>query len=78
VTNLLPIEDFVSVSINYPNNGLILLTNGTIINGPLVNSISTSGKKKSNTFNFAFGVFAGMQTAKEIAATIVTSALSIL
>ncbi len=77
-SNLLPIEDFISLIISYPNNNRILLSNGTILNGQLVDSISNVGKKRSNTFNFVFGVFAGAQNATEIAATIATNALSLL
>jgi len=77
-TNLLPIDDFVSAIITYPDKGRILLTNGTILSGPLGDSITTIGRKKSNTYNFVFGVFAGAQSATEIAAGVLTNVLSIL
>jgi hypothetical protein len=77
-SNLLPIDDFISWSINYPDNSKILLSNGTILTGQLLTSISSSGRKKSNTYNFVFGVFAGAQSATEVVATIATNVLSLI
>lgn len=75
--NLLPIGDVTSMVINYPGNGFVTLSNGTIVNGPIVDSIQASGRKKSNVYRFAFGSFAGTQSIRQAIATVASAALEI-
>jgi hypothetical protein len=76
--SILPIEDVTSMSIQYPNNGMVMLTNGTIVKGPLADSIIQTGRKKANTYTFAFGSFAGLQSGLQVAATIGQNLLGLL
>lgn len=76
--SLFPIEDVTSMIITYPNNGRVMLTGGTILKGPLADSILQTGRKKGNTYTFAFGSFAGMQSGLQTALTVGQNLLSLL
>jgi hypothetical protein len=65
-----PFTDLTSAVINYPDGGKIILSNGALISGPLVDGIQSAGRKKGNAYKFVFGTFAGAQTRKEVVATI--------
>lgn len=76
--NLLSLPDVTSMLINYPDGGRVGLTLGTMISGPLADSVSSSGRRKSNVYKFVFGGFAGAQSAKEAITTVAREALSLL
>jgi hypothetical protein len=76
--SLLPIDDVTSMVITYPNNGFVTLSNGSIISGPLVDSIQSSGRKKSNVYTFLFGSFAGTQSLTQTLATVGQTVLGLL
>src|SRR5579872_4775068 len=67
-TSILPFPDVTSVVITYPDGGRVILSNGNITSGPLVDSIQSAGRKKGNAFTFMFGSFAGAQSATELVA----------
>lgn len=72
---LLPLPDITTMIITYPDRGRVILTSGTIIKGPLVDGILSTGRRKSNTYTFVFGSFAGAQSAREIAAGVIQNLL---
>lgn len=76
--NLLPLPDNTSMVVTYPDGGRVILSSGGILSGPLLDSITTAGRKKGNVYHFVFGTFAGAQTVKEVAAGVAQTALSLL
>lgn len=62
--------DSTSMIISYPDGGRVILSNGSILSGPLADSIQASGRKKGNTYKFAFGSFAGAQSFSELISTV--------
>lgn len=73
---LLPVPDVTSMVLSYPK-GKVMLTNGSIIRGPLMDSIGDTSRKNSNTYTFVFGNFAGAQNSLEAAVTIGREILSL-
>ena len=76
--SLAPFQDFVSVVISYPDGGRIALSNGVLFKGTLIDKIEQTGRKKGNSYTFAFGSFAGAQSAKQVVASIAQAALGLL
>lgn len=76
--NFLPLPDITTMIITYPDGGRVILTSGTILKGPLVDSVMSSGRKKSNVYTFVFGTFAGAQNSKELFAGVVQNVLGVL
>lgn len=68
--SILPFPDVTSAIFSYPDGGKVILSNGTILSGPLLDGVLSSGRKKSNLYTFAFGSFAGAQSRKEFISTI--------
>lgn len=75
---ILPLPDITSMVITYPDKGRVILTKGTIVRGPLLDSIVSNGRKKGNTYTFVFGAFAGAQSAGQLVAGIAQGALDII
>jgi hypothetical protein len=75
---ILPLPDITSMVITYPDGGRVILSKGTILRGPLVDSILTNGRKKGNTYTFVFGAFQGAQSAKQLVAGIAQGAMDLL
>jgi hypothetical protein len=67
---LLPLKEFTTMVINYPGNGRVILSAGSIVKGPMADSMLTNGRRKGNTYSFVFGTFAGAQSAKELITTV--------
>lgn len=76
--SILPIDDVTSMSISYPDNGSVMFTGGTILKGPLADSIIQTGRKKSNTYTFVFASFGGFQSGLQTAVTIGQNLLALL
>jgi hypothetical protein len=74
----LPIPDITSMMVRYSDGGIVGFTKGSIISGPLTDTIQSAGRKKSNKYNFVFDVFAGAQSPTEAAVTAIRAALSFL
>jgi hypothetical protein len=75
---LINIPDITSMVIAYPDGGHTMFSNGSIISGPLADSVQSTGRKKGNTYNFVFGSFAGAQSPLELGTTVVRAGLSAL
>lgn len=75
---ILPLPDTTSMIIGYPDGGKVAMSNGTMLSGPLADSLSAQGRKKGNVYHFVFGTFAGAQSAKELVATVAQNIASIL
>lgn len=75
--SLIPLPDITSMVITYPDKGRIVLSKGTILKGPLVDSINTSGRRKGNKYTFVFGAFAGAQSSQQLITGIVQGALEL-
>lgn len=75
---LLPIQDMTSMIITYPDGGRVALSNGTIISGPLVDTVLTNGRKEGNTYKFVFGSITGAQSATQLISGIGQSLLDFL
>lgn len=76
--SILPFPDVTSMVISYPDGGRVILSNGTILTGPLIDNVLSPGRKKGNTFTFAFGSFAGAQNALELVAGVAQAAIGLL
>lgn len=67
---LLPLPDVTSMVVTYPDGGRVILSNGTILRGPMMDSIESTGRRKSNTYTFVFGSITGAQSATQFIAGI--------
>lgn len=63
--SLLPFDDVTSMIITYPNAGRVILSNGTIIRGPALDTVQAVGRRSSNTYTFVFGSNQGFQSTKQ-------------
>ena len=61
--------------ITYPDGGRVAFSNGTIISGPLGDSIEQSGRRKTNRYTFVFASYGGAQSTSQIAKGVVQSIL---
>lgn len=76
--SLIPLPDVTSMIITYPDGGRVALSGGSIVGGPLADSVQATGRKKGNTYTFVFGTFSGAQSAKELVSTVASTLLSFL
>lgn len=76
--SILPFVDMTSAIVTYPDGGRAMVSSGSIISGPLIDGVQSSGRKKGNSYTFLFGSFAGAQSAKELVATISQAAIGLL
>ena len=74
-SSFIPLPDITSMVIQYPQNGLVALSNGSILSGPLGDSIVSSGRLKGNIYKFVFGSFSGAQSIRQVGADVVRSLL---
>ena len=77
-SSIIPLPDVTSMVITYGDGGRVLLSNGTILRGPLGDTITTGGRKKGNQYTFVFGSYNGAQSAKQVVAGIAQAAISLL
>lgn len=77
-STIIPIPDITSAVITYGDGGRILLSNGTILRGPLGDTVQREGRKKGNVYTFVFGSFNGAQNVKEIIAGVAQAAIGLL
>lgn len=75
---LLPLPDVTSMIICYPDGGKVAMSNGTMLSGPLADSLTAQGRKKGNVYHFVFGTFAGAQSASELVSSIAQNILSVV
>jgi hypothetical protein len=75
-SSYIPLPDITSMVISYADGGRVVLSNGTILNGPLADAIAPTGRRKSNTFTFVFGEFAGVQSVRQLIGGLVNTGLS--
>ncbi len=66
--SFLPLPDVTSMVITYPDGGRIILSNGTILKGALVDSINPQARRKGNKYTFVFGSYGGAQSATQVVA----------
>lgn len=71
-SSIIPLPDTTSMIIQYPN-GTVALSNGTILSGPLADTIKQEGRFKGNTYVFVFGSFSGAQSALELVTDVARS-----
>lgn len=77
-TSILPISDLTTMVVTYPDGGRVILSNGSIISGPFLDSIQASGRRKGNTYTFVFGSFMGAQSATELVSGLASSVLGLI
>ena len=68
---LLPISDVTSLVVSYPDGGKAVFSNGSIISGPPADSIKQEGRKKGNTYLFAFGNSTGAQSTRQVVSEVI-------
>lgn len=51
---LIPIPDFITMVITYPDGVISTLINGSMVSGPPARSIQSSGRIKTNTYKMVF------------------------
>lgn len=76
--SLIPLPDSTTMVVTYPNGGRVVLSDGSIVKGPVMDSVQNSGRKKGNTYTFVFGSFAGAQSPKEFIAGVGQTILGLL
>lgn len=76
--SILPFEDFTSMVVTYPDGGRVILSNGSILSGPPLDSISTEGRRKGNTYRFVFGTLIGAQNAKQFVTGAIQGVLGVI
>lgn len=76
-SGIVPLPDITSAVITYGNGGRLLLSNGTILKGPLGDTIEASGRTKGNQYTFVFGSFNGAQSAIEVVSSIAQTAIGL-
>jgi hypothetical protein len=72
-SSIINIPDITSLVINYPSTGLVAFSEGSIVSGPLGDSIQQSGRFKGNKYTFMFGAFSGAQSFTELATDVLRS-----
>jgi len=75
---ILPLGETTTMIICYPDGGKVAMSNGTILAGPLADSLTAQGRRKGNVYHFVFGTFAGAQSASELVASIGSNILSLV
>lgn len=75
--SLLPVSDVTSMVISYPDGGKAILSNGTILSGPPADSVKSEGRKRSNTYSFAFGNSTGLQSSRQAISEIAQGVLGL-
>ncbi|ABL96837.1 hypothetical protein BcepF1.106 [Burkholderia phage BcepF1] len=75
--SIIPLPDSTTMTVNYPNGGRVILTNGSILSGPFADSITQQARKKGNVYTFGFGSFAGAQNPRQLIASIAQNILSL-
>ncbi len=76
--SIIQIADDVTMVIAYADGGKNVFSRGTIIGGAIADSITSGGRKKSNTYNFAFGSFDGFQSYRQVLPSIGGAIASLL
>lgn len=76
-SNLLPISDITTMVVTYGDGKKVIFSQGSILSGPPADSIS-GGRRKGNTYKFAFGAVGGAQSATQVAAQIGQGLLGLL
>lgn len=71
-------SDITTMVVTYPDGGKVVLSNGTITAGPPGDTVKQTGRKGCNTYSFAFGTSAGLQSATETAVTVAQNLLSLI
>ena len=68
-SSIIGLPDITTMTIAYGNGGVVMFTAGSIVSGPLGDSIEQSGRHPSNTYTFVFSDFAGAQSVAEVVNT---------
>lgn len=71
--SVIPLPDVTSMVIAYGNNGTVAFSNGSLVSGPLADSIQQAGRYSGNSYTFIFSSFSGAQSLLEIATDVVRS-----
>jgi hypothetical protein len=71
--SIIPLKDITAIVISYGNGGTTAFSGGSIISGPLSDSINQGGRMVGNTYTFIFSDFSGAQSALELGTDIARS-----
>jgi len=77
-TSNISLADAVTMVIGYSDGGRNVLSKGAILGGAIADSLSPTGRKKTNEYHFVFGSFDGFQSMKQGISTVVRAGLSVL
>lgn len=77
-TSLIPFSDTTTMVVSYPDGGKVVLSEGTIVSGPVGDSVSANGRKSCNRYRFAFGTVAGLQSSTESIVSVAQGLLGLL
>ncbi|WP_420227765.1 phage tail fiber protein, partial [Pseudomonas aeruginosa] len=72
------IPDMTTLVATLPDGGRTVLSNGTIIKGPAIDTIQNTGRRKGNTYTFVFGNYLGAQTARQAISNVIQSVLEVI
>lgn len=76
-SSIIKLPDVTSMVITYGDGGRVLLSNGTILRGPLGDTVTTGGRKKGNQYTFVFGSYNGAQSITQVIAGIAQAAITL-
>ena len=76
-SNYIALLDTITMVVSYGDGGRVVLSGGVILSGSLADSMQSAGRKKSNTYNFAFGSFDGFQSKKQAMGNLAGAAVNI-
>jgi hypothetical protein len=69
--------DTITMVVSYGDGGRVILSSGVILSGSIADSMQSSGRRKGNVYNFAFGSFDGFQSKKQAIGNLVGAGVSI-
>lgn len=72
------IPDMTTLIATFPDGGRVILSQGTIIRGPAIDTILANGRRQSNTYTFMFGSYIGAQGARQSAASVIQAIQEII
>ncbi len=70
----LSLPDTITMVISYADGGRNVLSNGVMVSGSIADSMQSGGRKKSNSYSFAFGSFDGFQSFRQFIGNVAQNA----
>ncbi len=72
----LALPDDITMVISYADGGRNVLSEGVMVGGSIADSMLSAGRKKSNTYSFAFGSFDGFQSYRQFIGNVIQNVVT--